>query len=316
MRIIDAHMHVGLARYDADTIIRSMDQKGVDQSWLLTWEEINPPIPALHMDLHRHSVLEACTKYPDRFVPFYAPDPATDNLKEQFDQFNTLGIKGCGELKVSNKWEDPVVESYLEIVQKHGLAIIFHMENPRMQYIRNKEGFFQWILERLMNDKYNGVSRYYITQFAEKTGILKRKIKRNQVYFPGILYDFASLENRIRQFPGIRFIGHGPDFWNNISSLQRPKHIHQKGSIKAFGIIDRLLEEYDNLYCDISGTSGFNALNRDHQQSRLFLQKHVSKILYGTDNTSFPMLELLKTMKLEREQLEMILHKNALKVLE
>jgi predicted TIM-barrel fold metal-dependent hydrolase len=315
MRIIDTHMHLGLSGYDADSIIKSMDRKRVDQSWLLTWEEIDPPIPGLHMDLNPDAVMEICTRYPDRFIPFYAPDPGTKNLNKQFERYLNLGIRGCGELKVSRKWEDPLIGSYLEIVQHHGFALVFHMEKPRMQYIQEKDGFFHWLLERLMNDKYNGVSRYYMTQFADKTGILSRKIKRNQVQFPGILYDFTALENRIRQFPGIRFVGHGPDFWNAISSNQHPKYIHQKGSIKAFGIIDQLLEEHDNLYCDISGTSGYNALNRDRNKSKIFLQKHAQKILYGTDNTKFPLLELLHSMQLGQDQLEMILHRNALKVL-
>ena len=96
MRIIDAHMHAGLAGFGADSIIQSMDRKGVDQSWLLTWEEINPPIPGLHMDLHLEPILEACTKYPDRFIPFYAPDPAAGNLKEQFERYLGRGIRGCG----------------------------------------------------------------------------------------------------------------------------------------------------------------------------------------------------------------------------
>lgn len=315
MTIIDAHMHVGLAGFDADSMIQSMNRKGVDQSWLLTWEEMNPPIPALHMDLPKELILEACNKYPDRFIPFYAPDPAAGNLNEQFERFLDLGIRGCGELKVSRNWDDPLIEPYLEMVQHYGFALVFHMENPRMQCIQEKEGIFHWLLERLMNDKYNGVSRYYLTQFSENTGILKRKIKRNQVQFPGILYDFTSLEERIRQFPGIRFIGHGPDFWNAISTFQHPKYIHQKGSIKAFGIIDRLLEEYDNFYCDNSGTSGYNAMNRDHAQSKIFLQKHANRILYGTDNTKFPLLELLRSLNPGKDQLEMILHKNALKVL-
>ena len=74
-------------------------------------------------------------------------------------------------------------------------------------------------------------------------------------------------------------------------------------------------EEYDNLYCDISGTSGYNALYRDQKQAAIFLQKHCHKILYGTDNTHFPLLELLHSMKLGKEQMEMILHRNATKVL-
>lgn len=309
-------MHVGLAGYDPTRIVRSMDLNGIEKSWLLTWEELNPPIPSLHQDLPPEPILEACLMHPGRFVPFYAPDPTTENLEKHFQRYIGLGIRGCAELKVSLKWEDSLMESYLTILQQHGLPLVFHMENPRMQYIQDKEGFHHWILERLMNDKFNGISRYYLTRFAESTGILYGKIKRNQIHFPGILFDFAALEKRVQEFPGINFVGHGPEFWNNIGSIQHPKFIHQKGSIKAFGIIDRMLEEYDNFYCDISGTSGFNAMNRDHQQTKVFLQKHALKILYGTDNTKFPLLNLLQSMKMGKEHMGSILYKNALKILE
>ncbi len=309
-------MHIGLGGFGPEEILRSMDKKGVSQSWLLTWEELVPPVPTLHMDLPPEPILEAVDKYPDRFVSLYAPDPAADNPGELLKHYAGIGIKGCGELKVSLKWEDPLIESYLTQVEQLGFAMVFHMEDPRLQYIRQKKGFFPWVVERMMNDKFNGVSRYYITRFAELTGILKSRIERNQVHFPGILFDFDLLEKRIQQFPGIRFIGHGPGFWNSISSFQHPRFEHQKGAIKSFGIIDRLLEMYDNFYCDISGYSGYNAMNRHHRQSSLFLQKHVTKILYGTDNTQLPLLTLMQSLKLNNDQLEMILHKNAVKVLD
>jgi predicted TIM-barrel fold metal-dependent hydrolase len=65
----------------------------------------------------------------------------------------------------------------------------------------------------------------------------------------------------------------------------------------------------------ISGTSGYNALNRDREQSRIFLQKHKRKVLYGTDNTRFPLQQLLKSLKLGKEVLENIMHRNATRVL-
>jgi len=292
-----------------------MDKKGIAQSWLLTWQEIDPPVPRLHMDLPPEPILEACERYPDRFIPFYAPDPADENLEKHIKDFIGRGVRGCGELKVSRKWEDPLIGSYLKIIEDHHLALIFHMEVPYPYYVQDKEGRLQWVFERLMNDKYNGVSRHYISRFAESTGILRQKIQRNRVQFPGILFDFAGLEKRIREFPGIRFIAHGPDFWNKIGTHLHPRYIHQKGTIREFGIIDSLLEQYDNLFCDISGTSGYNALNRDREQSRRFLQKHTNKVLFGTDNTDFPLKQLLESMKLGKEQLEMILSGNALRVL-
>jgi predicted TIM-barrel fold metal-dependent hydrolase len=135
------------------------------------------------------------------------------------------------------------------------------------------------------------------------------------VTFPGILDDYDGLEQRIREFPGIRFIAHGPDFWNHIGDTLHPRYIHQRGGYKRFGVIDRLLEEYPNLYCDISGQSGYNALKRAPEHSKIFLEKHASKVLYGTDNTRLPLLELLGSFRLGREKMDRILGKNALELL-
>ncbi len=316
MRTIDAHMHVGLGGFDAEGIIRYMDKEGIDQSWLLTWEELSPPVRQLHMDLLPEPLLEVTRNHPDRFVPFYAPDPAHRKLEQRFEHYRKLGIKGCGELKVSRKWEDPALEDYLSLVEKFRMPLVFHMEHPFLYYVPEGEGFFEWVLERLMNDKFNGVSRYYLGKLAETTGFLKKKITGNRVHFPGILYDFDALERRIRQFPGIRFIGHGPEFWNNIGTDRHLKYIHQRGTIAQFGIIDRLLEEYDNFFCDISGHSGFNALKRDTDKAKQFLLKHASRILYGTDNTGLPLMQLLRSMKLGKETMDLLLWRNAQRVLE
>ncbi|MGW8314433.1 MAG: amidohydrolase family protein [Bacteroidales bacterium] len=315
MKIIDAHMHVGLAGFDGPALIRAMEEKGVAQTWLLTWEELDPPVPSVHMDLPTDPMLELYAAYPDRLVPFYAPDPSREGLRERFEQFRELGIRGCGELKVSRNWADPLLTGYLELVSEFGWPLIFHMEDPRMQYIQEKEGYGEWVLERLLNDKFNGVSRYYLNRFSRGTGILKKKIGRNQVRFPGILSDVEGLEQRLRQYPAIRFIGHGPDFWNRIAVDQDSRYIHQRGRIRAFGVIDRLLEQYDNLFCDISGHSGFNALNRDKEKAKIFLQKHTSKVLYGTDNTRLPLMDLLHSFRLGNDIMDRILYRNAQRVL-
>jgi hypothetical protein len=77
-----------------------------------------------------------------------------------------------------------------------------------------------------------------------------------------------------------------------------------------------LLESYPNFYCDISGLSGFNALSRDRPMARKFLLKHSAKILFGTDNTGLPLLDLLRSMKLGKEHMDRILSGNAIRVLE
>ncbi len=312
---IDAHTHLGLNGYTSDSLIQYMDRHGIDRSCLLSWEEREPPLPSLHIDLRPEPILEAAKRHPDRFIPFYAPDPkdpkALQRLKQSFGQ----GFKGCGELKVSLQWKHELLTPYLECLNGLKSALIVHMEQPRQHYLQEKEGRMEWVLERLMNDKFNGVSGYYLDAFASRTGILKKKIRRNRVPFPGILYDFEGLENRLKAFPNIRFVGHGPGFWNAIAVHSHPRYIHQKGRIRSFGLIDRLLEEYDNLFCDLSGHSGFNAMNRDKPQSKLFLEKHANKVMFGSDNTGLPLIDLLESLKLDKGLSKDIMGRTAEKVL-
>jgi len=37
--VVDAHQHVNWHGYDAGRLLSYMDQNGISQAWLLTWEE-------------------------------------------------------------------------------------------------------------------------------------------------------------------------------------------------------------------------------------------------------------------------------------
>ena len=311
MQKIDAHFHVDLQGIDAEQMIEYMDNHDIEKVWLLTWEEKAPPIDRLYKNLPPEKVFEAYEQHPDRIVPFYAPDPKTPDLEKKIRNYKQHGLKGCGELKVTHKWEDKAIENYLKVIDKHDLPLLFHMEEPRQHYVPENESKFEKLLEKLMNGALNGITKFYLTLFSRKTSILKNHIEDHMEFFPGYLYDFSNLEQRLKQFPDLDFIGHGPHFWNNISKEQSDILIHQKGSFDEFGIIDRLLTQYDNFYCDISGKSGFNALSRDHEKARLFLEKHYHKILFGTDNTGMDFEALIRSFGLPEEKLKKIFLENA-----
>lgn len=316
MKKIDAHMHVNFSSFDAERIIAYLDRHGFDRCWLHTWEEIDPPVPSIYEPLSLEEMLEAHARYPDRIVPFYAPDPGSATFRKDLEQAMQRGVRGCGELKVTLRWSDPAIEPYLQTIDALNLPLMFHMEEPRMQYVRKTDAFFEKVFDHLVNGRFNGVPGYYIRQLAGKTGLFARKLKNNMVSFPGYLYDFDGLEQRLEQFPGIRFIAHGPDFWNNLAADRHPKYKYQKGRFKQFGIIDRLLSGYPNLYCDLSGNSGFIALSRDRRQSKRFLEKHYRKVLFGTDNTGRDYEGLIHSLGLDKDMLEQVFSGNARRVLE
>jgi len=120
------------------------------------------------------------------------------------------------------------------------------------------------------------------------------------------------------------FIMHGPGWWRHISA-DPGSEPYPKGPVKPHGLIDKLLEN-ENVYADISATSGLNALQRDKNYAREFLENHRFKILYGTD---FPCIDnyggeygvdrlhlnLLESLGLKDKTFENITHKNAERLL-
>ncbi|MEM2850129.1 MAG: amidohydrolase family protein [Candidatus Bathyarchaeia archaeon] len=121
------------------------------------------------------------------------------------------------------------------------------------------------------------------------------------------------------------FIMHGPGWWRHISA-EPSKEVYPTGPVKSGGLVDRILSTFENVYADISATSGFNALRRDVKYAREFLEKHESKILFGTD---FPCIDpyggqfgpdglhlnLLKSLELSDKTFEDIKFRNAEKLL-
>ena len=92
------------------------------------------------------------------------------------------------------------------------------------------------------------------------------------------------LESCLKEFPNCLFVGHGPDFWANISGdFAKGMPTYPKGKIAAGGAVDRLLQEYGNLYADLSAGSGWNALTRDPDYTAGFVERHWTKLMLGTD---------------------------------
>jgi predicted TIM-barrel fold metal-dependent hydrolase len=95
---------------------------------------------------------------------------------------------------------------------------------------------------------------------------------------------FERLFKMLEKFPNTVFIGHAQTFWANIDKNHPDqKMLYPKGKVTAGGLTDRYLSDYPNLYADMSAGSGLNALTRDEDHTRGFLDRHQNKILYGSD---------------------------------
>ncbi len=99
-------------------------------------------------------------------------------------------------------------------------------------------------------------------------------------------YGIESLPSVLRELPDLKLVVHGPGWWSHISAERGPE-LYPSGPIKGEGLVHRLLRRFDNLYADISATSGLNALKRDLEHAATFLGEFQDKLVFGTD---FPCL--------------------------
>lgn len=95
---------------------------------------------------------------------------------------------------------------------------------------------------------------------------------------------FDRFHKMLEKYPNTTFIGHAQTWWANVDkNLDDQKNLYPKGSITRGGITDRYLADYANMFADMSAGSGLNALMRDEDHARGFLDRHQDKILYGSD---------------------------------
>ena len=111
--IIDTHQHAFWLGHDDEAIVRNMDEHGIDLTWLLTWEgwadEVNEEGYAGSLDprgdhvwLPLQGVVEACRRYPDRFVAGYCPnprDPLAPRKLEAVAPVRYLSEPVCGSVR-------------------------------------------------------------------------------------------------------------------------------------------------------------------------------------------------------------------------
>lgn len=95
---------------------------------------------------------------------------------------------------------------------------------------------------------------------------------------------FERLHTMLVKYPKTIFIGHAQTWWANIDQNHADQNmLYPKGKVTAGGLTDRYLADYPNAFADMSAGSGLNALTRDEDHARGFLDRHQDKVLYGSD---------------------------------
>lgn len=112
---------------------------------------------------------------------------------------------------------------------------------------------------------------------------------------PGFSYGVCDspglplLEAVLHTFPNLIVVGHSQLFWLEISG-DCPKEDdamrngYGTGLVTPGGAVPRLLEQYPNLYCDLSANSGSRAIMRDEIFGLNFLEKYQDRLMFATDS--------------------------------
>ena len=97
-------------------------------------------------------------------------------------------------------------------------------------------------------------------------------------------YGFERFYKILEKYPDVNFLGHAQTWWGHIDRNHTDQSVmYPKGPVTPGGLTDRYLSGYPNMFGDLSAGSGNNALTRDEDFTRNFLQRHQDKLVYGSD---------------------------------
>ncbi|NUQ00511.1 MAG: amidohydrolase family protein [Armatimonadetes bacterium] len=131
----------------------------------------------------------------------------------------------------------------------------------------------------------------------------------------------TGLEAMLQAYPNATFIGHAPGFWSAISGdmSDAERNGYPSGKVAPGGAVERLLTHYPNLYGDLSAGSGHNAIMRDREFGRGFLERCANKLLFATDilmkGQETPQFAMMEEMALPAAAHEAIAAGNARRLL-
>jgi len=238
-----------------------------------------------HRYVPPEDVIEACERYPDRLIPTCLMDPRGESNSPDAD-----------------------FSRYFEYYKSSGCRSVGELianlwfDDPLV-----------WNLLRQCAEAEMPVTFHVGPKFGGCYGLV------DDVGLP-------RLERTLKEFPDLVLLGHSQPFWAEISAdlTQETRGSYPKGRVVPGGTVPRLLEEYDNLYGDLSAGSGHNAVSRDPEFGYSFLERFQGKLLFGTDiagpTTPTPLIDFLNDAvdggHISREAFEKITWRNADKLLD
>jgi len=124
-----------------------------------------------------------------------------------------------------------------------------------------------------------------------------------------------AFERAVAACPETTFIGHAPGFWAHISADGKHTQVpYPDGPVVPGGHVVRMLRQYPNLYADLSGFSGLNAISRDVGFGKEFLIEFQDRLLFARDYFDSRLRDFLESLGLPSDVLTKIYAGNALRL--
>lgn len=243
---------------DCAQLLQEYDKLKIDCGVLLP--VVNPEI---YFPQPVEDVLEMCSQYPDRLVPYCNVDPRclTNSPNAPLDlvmhRYKEMGCKGVGEVMPNLSVMDPLVQNLFACAEKEQLPVVY---DGSIQ----KNGDFglyddvglpqlEYTLQSFPNLKLFGHGPVFWNEIARLDTVAERGV----------------------------FMG-----WKGNQTVRLPS-----GSVTEEGTVPKLLRKYENLYGDLSDGTAYNALARDPEYGPRFVEEFRDKLFFGTD-MCFPGMEV------------------------
>ena len=289
--IIDSHNHVCFHNLDANGVVSELDAFDISTAWLLTWyhpplENAPPEVRAwsptnmrpdgTHAGQTLNQILEACNRYPDRFVAGYCPCPAEGHAAELLETaYHMHGVRVCGEWSYRMLLDDPRTILLFRKAGELGMPVVLHIDAP---FVPTE----------------NGTRAYDGTWYGG---------------------DLGALERALRACPDTVIIGHAPGFWRYISGDEGTETArYPRGPIVEGGELYRVFNTYPNLWADLSAGSALWALQRNDEHAVAFIERYVDRLLFGRDAIGDDLRQYLLSLDLSKGVSEKLFYKNALRL--
>lgn len=135
--LIDVHGHIGRILQDrrefidVTNLIAKMDAWGIDKTCVLPLSE-HPE--GAYLECSTEDVITACSKYPDRLIPFCLIDPRYGNKPDMdfshlLEEYVMRGCKGLGELLPKMDFDDPRCLNLYRQAGRFQLPVLFDMQD-------------------------------------------------------------------------------------------------------------------------------------------------------------------------------------------